>query len=117
MPPPTVDILEWMRFGATIITPFAVMGLGFWISARAASRKTLMETIERKIEALSTKLDRGREECREDIQAMVAQVSAFQQEVAKNYPVRRELEDGLSGIREDIRFHFGRGSDDPHRRR
>lgn len=76
-----------------------------------------MEGIEEKIEALRRQVSEGNEECRGDIRAIVVQVSAFQREVAERYPLRRELEEGIKALREDLRFYGGRGPDDPHRRR
>lgn len=120
MPPATAEILEWLRFAATIATPFAVMGLGFWISARAASRKALMEQIDKKIEAMAKQIADGNEECRSDIRAIVVQVSAFQREVAERYPLRQQVETALAALRDDMRFYLtnrGQSPDDPRRRR
>lgn len=120
MPPDTAAILEWLRFGATIATPFAVLGLGAWISARAASRKTLMEQIDKKIEALTKQVADGNEECRGDIRAIVVQVSAFQREVAERYPLRQQVEKALDALRDDMRFYLsnrGKGPNDPRGRR
>lgn len=114
------ETLEWLRFLATIVTPFALL----WLSIVVASRKKLREAADQKLnditakmERLSAQVEHGREECREDIQAVVAQVASFQRDVAERYPPRREFEEGLRSIREEIRFLFGRrgGGDDPHR--
>lgn len=120
--PTPVESLEWVRFAATIITPFAVL----WLGILFASRRKLREAADEKLEDLTEKLERlsgqinmGREECREDINALRAQLAGFQRDVAERYPPRREYEDGLKGIREEIRFLFGRRGehDDPDRRR
>lgn len=111
--PTPLDVFELIRFAATIVTPFAVL----WLGIRSASRKRLMETIDAKIEKLGQQVEAGKEECREDINAVTVQVAAFQREVAERYPLRRELEDGFKSLREDIRYLYNKGGQiDPYRR-
>lgn len=98
----------------------AVVLLGFWLNSRAASRKQLMEQIDKKLEGMAKQIADGHEECRGDIRAMVVQVSAFQREVAERYPLRQQVETALGDLRNDMRFYLGnrsQGQDDPPRRR
>jgi hypothetical protein len=111
-----VSALEWVRFVFTIITPIGL----FYLGARAAARKSLMESIQNKLAALDEKIDAktsllsgqvvgGKDECREDINSLLIQMQAFQREVARDNPtkgdvleIRREFREELIQIRSQI---------------
>lgn len=121
------EFKEWAGLIAPFINSLGILFLGFWINARAASRKALIEQVDKKMEQVDQKVEKitkqianGNEECREDIRAIVVQVSAFQREVAERYPLRQQVESALNGLREDMRFYLNRGQEpknDPPRRR
>lgn len=92
MPPQSVpDVLEWARFLASIVTPFAV----FWLGVMVFNRRATMENIDKKISDIRKEIADGRTECREDIQAMMQQMA--------EYPRRNELNEAVKDLRADIR--------------
>jgi uncharacterized coiled-coil DUF342 family protein len=54
-----------------------------------------MENIDAKISEIRKEISEGRNECREDIQAMVQQMA--------EYPRRNELNEAIKELRDDIR--------------
>jgi uncharacterized coiled-coil DUF342 family protein len=54
-----------------------------------------MENIDKKISEIRKEISEGRNECREDIQAMVQQMA--------EYPRRNELNEAVRDLRQDIR--------------
>jgi hypothetical protein len=85
------ETFEWARFIATLVTPFAV----FWLGVLVYNRRTTMENIDAKISEIRKEISEGRNECREDIQAMVQQMA--------EYPRRNELNEAIKELRTDIR--------------
>jgi hypothetical protein len=85
------ETFEWARFVATIVTPFAV----FWLGVLVYNRRASMDNIDKKISEIRKEILEGRNECREDIQAMVQQMA--------EYPRRNELNEAIRELRADIR--------------
>jgi hypothetical protein len=83
----------------TISTPFALL----WLATIQASRAKLMQNIDTRLSQLDARINTGNEECHEDIQAMRAQVAAFQREVASQYAPRAEIAHSFHEIREEFR--------------
>jgi hypothetical protein len=85
------ETLEFVRFAATIVTPFAV----FWLGVMVANRKATIDEIKTRLSEMQKDVSGGRTECREDIQAMMQQMA--------EYPRRSELHDAIRDLRQDIR--------------
>lgn len=115
----TNEWFEWARFISSIVTPIAVVCLGFWLGSRAQARKKLIEDVNDKIDRLTHQVNEGREECREDIRAVTVQVSSFQRDVAERYPLRGDIEGRFRDLQEEIRAvrDWRMGGSDPSRRR
>jgi peptidoglycan hydrolase CwlO-like protein len=103
---PISDTLEWLRFAATIITPFAVVALTIFVASRNRKREALTE----KMDELLEKIEENEKNCRDDIRAVAVQAQAFQREVygfqekvASTYSSRGELFEILRDLRNEIR--------------
>lgn len=98
-------VLEWARFLATIVTPFAV----FWLGALSIKRKEIVTGIDKKLEEMRKEIADNRQECREDTAALTAQLASFQQEnstfqrtIVGDYVKRSEIQDGFRELRNEI---------------
>jgi hypothetical protein len=85
------DNLEWLRFIATIVTPFAVFGLG----VLSISRREIIKTLDGKINELRTDFDAHRKECDQGARAILIQMA--------EYPRREELQAAVSDLKSDFR--------------
>jgi hypothetical protein len=85
------DNLEWLRFIATIITPFVVFGLGIL----SISRKEILKTLDTKINELRDDFDAHRKECDQGARAILIQMA--------EYPRREELQAAVRDIKADFR--------------
>jgi hypothetical protein len=85
------DNLEWLRFIATIVTPFAVFGLG----VLSISRREIIKTLDGKINELRTDFDMHRKECDQGARAILIQMA--------EYPRREELHAAVSDLKADFR--------------
>lgn len=85
------DTLEWLRFIATIITPFAVLGLG----GLSLSRREVLKTMDGKINDLRDDFDTHRKECDQGARAILIQMA--------EYPRREELQAAVRDLKADFR--------------
>lgn len=106
------ETLELIRFVATIITPFAVVGLTVFVASRNKKREALTE----KMDELLEKIEENEKNCRDDINAVAVQARAFQQDIykyqeviASKYPPRAEITEAIRDLRNEIRQMTGSG--------
>jgi hypothetical protein len=85
------DNLEWLRFIATIITPFVVFGLG----VLSISRREILKALDTKINELRDDFDIHRKECDQGARAILIQMA--------EYPRREELQAAVRDIKDDFR--------------
>jgi hypothetical protein len=85
------DNLEWLRFIATIVTPFVVFGLG----VLSISRREILKTLDTKINELRNDFDIHRKECDQGGRAILIQMA--------EYPRREELQAAVSDLKADFR--------------
>lgn len=86
-----IDNLEWLRFIATIVTPFIVFGLG----VLSISRREILKNMDNKINELRTDFDLHRKECDQGARAILIQMA--------EYPRREELQAAVSDLKADFR--------------
>jgi hypothetical protein len=85
------DTLEWLKFIASIITPFVVFGLGIL----SISRREILKTLDTKINDLRNDFDIHRKECDQGARAILIQMA--------EYPRREELQAAVRDIKADFR--------------
>jgi hypothetical protein len=85
------DSLEWLKFIASIITPFVVFGLGIL----SISRREILKTLDTKINELRNDFDIHRKECDQGARAILIQMA--------EYPRREELQAAVRDIKADFR--------------
>lgn len=123
---------DWFWKLCAVATPFVVLAFNLRASKLTNDRKSLMESIDGKINAavgqvaavdakvtnlttrseashaeLSRKVEEGNARCREDIEAVQKQVQSFQVDVATRYPTRDEFRQKADELRDEFRHYSG----------